>query len=276
MIEYFHAIQALLRFTGYLPQPLTLKGVSRWIRQFKREDRKNITRLLNNVIYLSEAKVKKILVEQNNALMLRLAEAGLSPEKLIYVQVHEAGSSSPVMLNLLRDAAGLEQRGCRFLDANNTLGVNKLTNELAEGALIYVDDFVGTATQFCEARDFAAKYVEGTFSEFLLAPCICEEGFYPLGERGIEAFTGHVHSKSERPLHANSPLLNKRTKERLIQVCNEIDPHMGLGWQESAAMVVLYRNAPDNVPILFRGNEKQEPYVGIFPRTTDLPLCDLD
>lgn len=276
MIEYFHGLRALLRFGGYLPQPLTFKGVNRWINQFKREDRKHVSRLLDDIIYLSEAKVKKILVEQNNALMLRLEGAGLPPEKLIYVQVHEAGSSSPVMLNLLRDAAGLEQRGCHFLDANDTLGVNKLTNDLAEGALIYVDDFVGTGTQFCQARDFTAKFIEGTFAEFLLAPCICEEGVYPLGQRGIEAFTGHVHSKSERPLHANSRLLDSKTKERLIQVCNEIDPRMGLGWLDSAAMVVLYRNAPDNVPILFRGNVNQEPFVGIFPRTTDLPLCDLN
>jgi len=276
MFEFFYNLQAIRRFAGYQPQPVTLKGIKRWINQFKPEDRKYVSRLLKNVIYLSEATVRRILIEQNEALMRRLAEAGLPPEKLIYVQVHEAGSSSPVMLNLLRDAARLEQRGCRFLDANDTLGLNRLTNEIAEGALIYVDDFVGTGMQFCEARDFAAKFIEGTFSEFLLVPSICEEGYYPLGERGIEAFAGHVHSKSERPLHANSTLLDKKIKKRLIQVCEEIDPYMGLGWQSIAAMVVLYRNAPDNIPILFRGNEQQHPFVGIFPRTTDLPLADFD
>ncbi|MGY3407234.1 hypothetical protein ACVWZV_003347 [Bradyrhizobium sp. GM5.1] len=275
MIEYIYGARALFYFTGYLPQPLTLRRIGRWIQQFKPDDRKHVTGLLKNIIYLSEKRVRRILLEQNQTLMERLAQAGLPPEKLIYVQVHEAGSSSPVMLNLLRDAAGLEQRGCRFLDANDTLGVNKVTNELAEGALIYVDDFVGTGTQFCQARDFTAKYVEGTFSEFLIAPCICEEGIYPLGERGIEAFAGHVHSKSERPLHPNSHLLDKATKKRLVEICQEINPYMGLGWLDSAVMVVLYRNAPDNIPILFRGSEKQDPYVGIFPRTTDLPICDL-
>lgn len=272
MIEYLRYLNAIRRFKGYLPQPVTWTNIVRWGSQFKPDDRKHISRLLKDVIYLSEQTVKKLLVEQNDALMKHLAEAGLPPEKLIYVQVHEAGSSSPVMLNLLRDAAGLEQRGCRFLDANDTLGFNRITNELEEGALIYVDDFVGTATQFCEARDFAAPYIEGTFSEFLLVPCICEEGIYPLGKRGIEAYAGHVHSKSERPLHENSRLLDKETKKRLIEVCHEIDPYMGLGWQSSAAMVVLYRNAPDNIPILFRGNERQKPFVGVFPRTTDLPL----
>jgi len=275
MLEILQTLRAIERFPDYRPQPITLRNVYRWIRQFKASDRKYVTKLLDNIIYFSEATVTKILVEQNDALMRRLADAGLPPEKLIYVQVHEAGSSSPVMLNLLRDAAGLEQRGCHFLDANDTLGFNRKTNQLAEGALIYVDDFVGTGTQFCEARDFAAKYIEGTFSEFLLAPIVCEEGFYPLGERGVEAFTGHVHSKSERPLHANSNLLDRNVKRRLIEICGEIRPHMGLGWLDSAAMVVLYRNAPDNIPVLFRGNENQDPFVGIFPRTTDLPLANV-
>ena len=84
-----------------------------------------------------------------------------------------------------------------------------------------------------------------------------------------------MHAKSERPLHANSHLLDKKTKQRLVDICQEINPHMGLGWLESAVMVVLYRNAPDNIPILFRGSENQDPYVGIFPRTTDLPIFEL-
>jgi len=275
MLDYLNSMRAALRFPGYLPQPVTAKGVNQWMKQFDPSDRRLVGRLLRSVIYLSEAKIKRILLEQNGALMRRLATAGLPPQNLIYVQVHDAGSSSPVMLNMLRDAAGLEQRGCRFLDANNTLGLNAMTNDLGEGALIYVDDFVGTGTQFCEARDFAAKFIEGTFSEFLLVPSICEEGIYLLGERGIEAFTGHVHSKAERPLHDNSTLFDPGTKQRLIEICEQIDPIMALGFRRIAAMVVLYRNAPDNIPILFRGNETQMPFSGIFPRTTDLPLAEV-
>ena len=35
-------------------------------------------------------------------------------------------------------------------------------------------------------------------------------------------------------------------------------------------MVVLYRNAPNTVPVLLRGNVGQD-VVGVLPRTTDLP-----
>jgi hypothetical protein len=93
-----------------------------------------------------------------------------------------------------------------------------------------------------------------------------------LGKRGVEPFAGHVHSKAERPLHENSAILDNATKSRLIELCNLIDPAVGLGFTSMAAMVVLYRNAPDNVPVVFRGSVQQNPYVGIFPRTTDMPL----
>jgi hypothetical protein len=268
------SVRSARKYRGYLPQPVTMFRVLRWLWQFKRSDRKDIGRLLDSILYLSEHLVRKILVDQNAALMERLAMFGVPPENIIYVQVDEAGSSSGVMLNMLRDAAGLQQRGCNFLDSNDVLGINRLTNKLGSGALVYIDDFVGTGMQFCSSRDFAAQNVVGSFSEFLLVPCICEEGISEIAKRGVEPYAGHVHSKAERPLHDNSAILDRATKRRLIEVCERIDPTIGVGFLGSAAMVVLYRNAPDNIPIIFRGNEKQEPFFGIFPRTTDLPLQD--
>jgi hypothetical protein len=213
-----------------------------------------------------------VLVEQNEALMERLVKDGLRPDQFIYVQVHDAGSSSPVMLNMLRDSAHLERRRCKFLDSNNTRGIAETTNNLGEGALIYVDDFVGSGYQLCTARDFAARHVVGTFSEFVLAPSICEEGLYMFEARGIEAFCGHVHTKAERPLHDDSTLFDAEAKARLHEICDKIAPRAALGFMRMAVMVVLYRNAPDNMPMLFRGSLNQKPYTGIFPRTTDMPI----
>lgn len=269
------AIRAVFRYRGYLPQPLTILKVLRWIRQFGRSDRKDIRRLLDSVIYLSEHTVKNVLVQQNEALMQRLADAGLNFNQYIYVQVHDAGSSSPVMLNMLRDAAHLEQRGCAFLDSNNTLGITEMTDKVGEGAIIYVDDFVGSGTQLCHARDFAAQYVVGTFAEFVLVPCICEEGRERLEGLGIEVFSGHVHMKSERPLSTDSTLFDAKAKERMREVCESIDQRSALGFGGMAVMVVLYRNAPDNVPVLLRGSPGQTQFIGVFPRTTDMPVAPL-
>jgi hypothetical protein len=271
MLSIVHSIRAALRFKDYKPKRLTWLSARRWVMQFDRKDRKLAERLLNNVIYISESRTREVLVEQNTALMRRLFAAGLKAKQLIYVQVHDAGSSSPVMLNLLRDTAGLETMGCKFVDAPNSMLLIKTMNEVGEGALIYVDDFVGTGHQFCSERDFVASTMVGTFSEFLLAPCICEEAIYELSKCGVEAFTGHVHSKAERPLHANSSVFAKEEKDRLELVCKGINKNGPLGYRGLATMVVLYRNAPNTVPAVLRGSLKQAPFKGIFPRTTDLP-----
>lgn len=224
-------------------------------------------------MYLSEERVQKILVEQNRALSARLRRAGIAPDHTVYVSLHDAGSSSPVMLNLLRDAAGLERSGCHLIDGHNGILLNKVTNELAEGAVVYVDDFAGTGMQFCKTRKFVAQSIVGNFSEFLLVPCLCEEAIHRLGREGIDFYTGMVHTRAERPLHENSPILDQETKDRFRQMSLGIHSRVGLGFSGLATMVVLYRNAPNTTPLIIRGNLDQKNFVGIFPRTTDLPIA---
>jgi hypothetical protein len=261
------------RFPDYRPQPVTVGRLETWTGQFSERDAKAARTLLDRIVYLSEEMVQQILVEQNRALVNRLRKAGIDPKHTIYVSLHDAGSSSPVMLNLLRDAAGLQRTGCHLIDGHNGILLNKVTNQLAEGAVIYVDDFAGTGRQFCDTRKFVAQSIVGTFSEFLLVPCLCEEAVHRLGKDGIDFYTGMVHSRADRPLHENSSILDQETKDRFRQICLGIHNRMGLGFSGLATMVVLYRNAPNTTPLIIRGNLDQKTFVGIFPRTTDLPIA---
>ena len=270
-LRYFRLTR---KFHDYRPQPITQEGIAAWFRQFSHQDIKGVQTLLNSVIYLSEQRVQQILLDQNNALVLRLKRAKITQEKTIYVSVHDAGSSSPVMLNLLRDAAKLERTGCYLIDGNNGLLLNKITNQLGEGAIVYVDDFAGTGNQFCKTRQFISQSIVGNFSEFLLAPCMCEEAVHRLGQEGVDFYTGLIHSKAERPLHENSTILAPEVKERLRQISLGIHGRMGLGFAQLATMVVLYRNAPNTMPLILRGARDQVGFHGIFPRTTDLPIPD--
>lgn len=259
------------RFYDYKPQAVTVGTIKIWLQQFEEKDQKTLIAFLDKVFYLSEKNVEKLLVDLNKSLLARLNESQITPKNIIYVQIHEAGSSSPVILNMIRDRALLERKGCHFIDSKDVRALNELTNKLENGAIIYVDDFVGTGNQFCEVRDFVAPYIVGNFSEFFLLPCICEEALYELGKRGVEAVSGHIHSKSDRPLHPNSSILPPTIKKRLIELCLKIDQKGGLGYRNLATMVVLYRNAPNSVPLILRGSLKQNPWRGILPRTTDLP-----
>jgi len=261
------------RFPDYRPQPVTVWRLESWTSQFSEKDAKAARTLLDRIVYLSEERVQKILVEQNRALSARLRRAGIAPDHTVYVSLHDAGSSSPVMLNLLRDAAGLERSGCHLIDGHNGILLNKVTNELAEGAVVYVDDFAGTGMQFCKTRKFVAQSIVGNFSEFLLVPCLCEEAIHRLGREGIDFYTGMVHTRAERPLHENSPILDQETKDRFRQMSLGIHSRVGLGFSGLATMVVLYRNAPNTTPLIIRGNLDQKNFVGIFPRTSDLPIA---
>ncbi len=268
-LPYF--IKTVRRFHEYKPQRVTFRSMTRWLKQFDRKDLKPILELLDEVIYLSEKEVETALISLNDTLLDQLSNSRIPPNHVIYIQVHEAGSSSPVILNMLRDGARLERKGCKFLDSKDVRGLINATNELEQGAIVYVDDFAGSGTQFCDSRDFAAQHIVGNFAEFFLLPCICEEALQKLEERGIEPKTSLVHRKQERPLHPESKMVNDSNKQKLIELCMRIDRRWGLGYQGLATMVVLYRNAPNSVPLIFRGSQKQYPWKGLLPRTTDLP-----
>lgn len=266
-----HYLRAVYRFRGYEPQPVRFSSISRWLRQFEERDQLLVIKLLDSVDYISKKDAKKLLVELNNNLLCQLISDGIREKQVVYVQMHDPGSSSGVVLNLLRDSALLEQRGCNFIDSKDVRKLNETTDRLETGAIIYVDDFAGTGHQFRDVRNFLADYIVGTFPEFFLLVSICEEALYELGKCGVEAVSGSVHSKAERPLHPYSTLLDAATKERLTEICCEIDKRGGLGYRDLATMVVLYRNAPNSVPVILRGNTKQR-FAGVFPRTTDLPV----
>ena len=271
MGSLFAAAKAVLRFRDYQPQRVTFTSARAWLKQFKGQDQKIVATLLDHIIYFSESDTRDILVAQNDALLRRLVRAGVASKNVIYMQVHDAGSSSPVMLSMLKIAGRLERFGCKFMDSRDSLGLNKLTNELAEGAIIYVDDFSGSGDQFCQARDFAFQNVIGNFSEFLLVPCACEEALQQIAKRGIEIVTGYIHSKAERPLHEHSPLLSDENRLTICTLCSQINKKAPLGYRELATMAVSFRGAPTSIPSIFRGSTNQTPFKGIFPRPIDLP-----
>jgi hypothetical protein len=207
----------------------------------------------------------------NEKLLAKLEASGIPIKRVVYVQVHDAGSSSGVILNLLRDAALLQNRGAKFLDSKDVRGLSELTNALDEGgAIVYVDDFSGSGAQFCESRDFVAPYVIGTFSEFLLLPCICEEAQERISETPVECVFARVHKKADRPLLPESNLLPEADREQLCILSHKIQPVYDLGFRNMGTMVVFYSNCPDSTPLLLRGNPGQRPFKGILPRTTDL------
>ncbi len=265
-------VRLIWKFRGYKPKRITIRALREWIGQFDRQDRPTALNVLERVEYLAENDVRKILVEQNETLLKKLEEEGIPAKKIIYISIDKAGSSSSVMLNILRDACHLERRGCHLLDSRDVYGISKVSGEINQGAIIYVDDFSASGGQFCNSRDFVSENLIGTFAEFFLVTCICEEAYYELAKRQVEARTRYVHAKADRPLHDQGTILRPSEKERMREICLQADRRGGLGYGSLATNVVLYRNSPNTVPVLLRGTKGQDRLIGIFPRTDDLPV----
>jgi hypothetical protein len=262
---------ARLHVGQYEPQEVTFATIRAWLSQFSAAERLLLLRVLRKIIYISEPELRRRLVSLNQKLTEHLLSSGIPLRNIVYVSIDEAGSSSGMILHKLRNAARLGGKGPRFLDSKDTRGLADVTNELGEGAIVYVDDFCASGTQFCSSRDFAQQFFVGNFTEFFLVPSICEEAIPRLKKRRVEERTDHIHTQKERPLLVESGTLSVKTRQRLIDLSNKIDPASGLGFQDMATMVIVYHNAPDTLPALFRGNVGQKPYVGIFPQITELP-----
>lgn len=269
------SVRAALRFRDYKTHhPVCFSRAYKWLNQFNKTERKALASLLDRIVFLNEEKATRLLVQANQKLLERLNSAGIACKNIIYVQFDDAGSSSAATLNILRDRALLQAKGVHFIDSNNLIKLNKLTDELAEGAIIYVDDFIGSGDQFKDAQWAMRPNVIGNFPEFLLATCVCEEAFTSLKRTGVEIIPGISHLKKDRPLNNECKNFPVETRSILRELCRKMDKMglEGLGHKQMAAMVVLYRNTPDNCPLAFRGSQGQSPIFGLLPRTTDYKI----
>lgn len=271
MLRYLRVLwKVLFEFADYKPHPVGVVSVIRWLSQFPKSCRLSLYMLLDHVVYFSERSTSDKLVGLNTNILSRLAQDGVGLDHVIYMAIDSAGSSSHVMLNMLRDRENLEKRGARLIGSREIGVLSDVTTELGQGAIIYVDDFSGTGKQFVRNRKFAAPFVVGAFSEFFLAPVICEEARDRIKETGVLPVAHLWHSRMERPLHRDCRVLATKCKDEITSLCKQMNDNAGLGFGNMATMVVFYRNAPNTMPLVFRGSLGQKPYVGIFPRSDDL------
>lgn len=265
------------KFNDYKPYEVNFKSIYRWLNQYNKDDQELLIKLLKQVIYYDEKTIDSFLQDENEKLLESILDDGLTYSKIVYVTIDETASSSHVMVNKVRDLGRLERKGCKLIDSKNLIDLNKVLNEIGRGVIIYVDDFLGTGYQFCESRDFIARNIATlsiNFSEFILAPCICQEAKLEIEDRGIVPITKHCHVIEERPLHNEniSQLLSKEEKVRVLELSRKINKKFPLGFKNLATMVVIYRNSPNSTPCILRGDLGQKEIIGILPRTTDLPI----
>jgi len=120
------------RFRDYEPIPVTFKSIKKWLNQYNKSDHKSLILLLNKVIYRTKKETVESLRRLNKEILGQLLGSGLNFKNIIYMQIDKAASSSPVMLNLLRDVERLERRGCLFLDSKDVRSIFDETSKMGE------------------------------------------------------------------------------------------------------------------------------------------------
>ncbi len=269
------AVIAAFKFRGYRPRRITPWVVYRWIDQYAKIHHRALRTLLKEIQYISEHKMMESLAAQNLSLLQELRMNGVSPDNVIYVSVHDTASSSSVLLGLLRDRCLLAQLGCHFVEGRNRIALHEITRKLGRGAIIYIDDFAGSGDQFCDERDVLSPIIVGNFSEHFLVHTICEEALTRIAKSttySVEPAPCLIHARSARPLHSRGNMLPTIDKRAIRDLCRIVSSDLPLGHRSLAANIVFYRSAPDAIPRIFRGNEGQDKFVGIFPRLDDLPI----
>ena len=215
-------------------------------------------------MFFSRIQIIRELKSLNAEIEARLEEDGVLPANIIYVSLDDPPSSSPAMCRLLRDQGGLERSKIRGI--HRCSEINKATRLLRTGAIVYGDDFSGTGSQFKQGRNDVRDYIDGTFSEFFLLPCICEEALNVVEAQGVVAMYRKRHMKSERPLLPDSDFLKEKARLRLVRHSERTWGLGSLGFGMLATNVILSHGAPDTTPLIFRGDRGQTPWFGVVPR----------
>ena len=86
-------------FYDYVPQPVNFATVNAWLDQFSEADQKYLFTFLRHVTYISHKQTVRALCNLNRELLKKLTADGIPHRKIIYVQVDDAGSSSPLGLS---------------------------------------------------------------------------------------------------------------------------------------------------------------------------------
>jgi hypothetical protein len=276
LAEAFAVFKLTNRLKDYEPFPATYERVKSWLYQFNEDERKVLLKTVSHLVFVDKKSFISGLLEENGKLLESLRAKGVQKSNIIYVSVDSAGSSSQVTLNLLRDHGHFGRFGCHFVDSKDIEQIRVLTAKLKSGVIIYVDDFAGTGTQFSRTQQHFAQFVQGVFSHHVLFHTACPEAYDKIERIGVSVRTHKLHSKENRPLHERSSLLAIGERELLTTTCGKINRSYGLGFGSLATMVVFYRNSPNSVPLVFRGDIGQKKWCGLVPRFDDLPARTWD
>ncbi|HWD37966.1 MAG TPA: hypothetical protein VG944_03905 [Fimbriimonas sp.] len=257
-------------FRNYSPRQITPLVAFRFLFQFPREVRGDIVNILKGVRYFSNEQVLTLVKTEVVKSIESFLLARIPAANIIVAPANMVGTSSNFVFEGVREAIGSEFPGVQF-HLNGPSEARKFTSLKNGAAVIFLDDFVGTGDQFLKSFRAWSDALGGRGARFvLIAAVACEEGKEKIEDKGALVQAPVIHTRGERLWQYCHENVGEDQMKRFAVLACELRTTQPFGHRNGGSMVVLSRNRPNNVSILFRGTDGQRIWYGLFPRSDQL------
>lgn len=258
------------RFQGYEPRSVTPLVVWKFLRQFQRRHRPYMVKLLACVRYVGRDEARRILCDQLQSVIETCRATGTQPQSIVVVPASSKGESSDVAHDMLKADERVAQSGVQFFKGN-PLQLGQLLRTISSPVVVFVDDFAGTGKQFCDAHSAwnATMQLHNPVTYFVTC-VMCSPAVHKIGSIGVIPSPGIEHRTVEMFKQACEEACGFDGYCALMSYAKEIHSKLPLGFDNMGTMILMYRNAPNNMPFLLRGTQGQRVWYGLFPRKDQL------
>lgn len=242
-----------------------MAAIDAWLTQFDGPHRDLGARVLDGVEFFDAQRVGAFFRNGLNALpgwhcnlaqrqgKWRFCSWGTSP-----------GESGDSMLHSFRLANGLSHRSHNGLFIYPS-GI--LTAGLgADDSLVFVDDFIGTGQQVCDAWDeFFAELTAGIGNVYLLVAVACQKGRLRVSsDTEVQVVPGQELLEDENLFGPRCVHFSSQEKDTLLAYSKRADKRAPKGYGEMGLLVVFQHRCPNNSIALLHARSNR--WAPLFPR----------
>lgn len=252
---------------GAYRHPVNINTIDGWLEQFSEEHRDIAARVLDSIDFVDSQRIASFF----RATLASMEGWSPNPAQRrgkwrFCPWSTSAGDSAGRMLHEFRLANGLAHRPYDELFINPSDIVRARLG--AEDTLVFVNDFIGTGTEVCEAwHAYFAELAAEIGRVYLLVSVACESGRERVArETSIQVAFGQELGATDNVFGDQCRHFTKDEKEALLNYSIKADKKMPKGFGDMGLVLVFQHRCPNNsMALLHASSNRWEP---LFPRNT--------
>ena len=250
---------------GAYRHPVNVNTIDEWLQQFSAEDRDIAARVLDAIDFVDAQRVANFFRVSLGA----MEGWSLNPEQRsgkwrFCAWSTTAGDSAGRMLHDFRLANSLAHRTYNELFINPSDIVRARLGR--DDTLVFVNDFIGTGTEVCEAwHSYFSELAAEIGRVYLLVSIASESGRERVtSETSIQVASGQELCAADNIFADQCQHFTKHEKEALLSYSKLADKKLPKGFGDMGLILVFQHRCPNNsVALLHAASKNWEP---LFPR----------